>query len=29
MDVITGSDFEVVDTSSLMIDPNSGQAKQP
>jgi hypothetical protein len=29
MDVITGSDFEVVDTSSLMIDPNSGQANQP
>ena len=28
-DGITGSDFEVVDTSSLMIDPNSGQAKQP
>lgn len=28
-DGITGSDFEVVDVSSLMIDPNSGQAKQP
>jgi hypothetical protein len=25
---ITGSDFEAVDVSSLMIDPNSGQAKQ-
>lgn len=29
MDVIEGSDFEVVDTSSLMIDPDSGQASQP
>lgn len=29
MDVITGADFEVVDTSSLMIDPDSGQAAQP
>ena len=29
MDVITGANFEVVDVSSLMIDPNSGQAKQP
>jgi len=28
-DGITGSDFEVVDVSSLLIDPNSGQAKQP
>lgn len=28
-DIITGSDFEVVDTSSLMIDSNSGQAAQP
>jgi hypothetical protein len=28
-DGITGSNFEVVDTSSLMIDPNSGQAAQP
>jgi hypothetical protein len=27
-DIITGSDFEVVDVSSLMIDPNSGQAAQ-
>jgi len=26
---VHGSDFEVVDVSSLMIDPNSGQAKQP
>ncbi len=26
---IHGSDFEVVDESSLMIDPNSGQARQP
>jgi hypothetical protein len=25
---ITGSDFEAVDVSSLMIDPNSGQARQ-
>lgn len=29
MDVITGADFEVVDVSSLMINPNSGQAAQP
>lgn len=29
IDVITGADFEVVDSSSLMIDPNSGQAVQP
>lgn len=29
MDVVTGSDFEVVDVSSLMIDPDSGQAAQP
>ncbi|MCA9953494.1 MAG: hypothetical protein H6657_20715 [Ardenticatenaceae bacterium] len=28
-DGITGANFEVVDTSSLMIDPNSGQAAQP
>jgi hypothetical protein len=28
-DGITGSAFEVVDVSSLMIDPNSGQAKRP
>jgi hypothetical protein len=26
---IHGSDFEAVDTSSLMIDPDSGQARQP
>lgn len=29
MDVITGADFEVVDVSSLMVNPNSGQAAQP
>ncbi|MCP4422343.1 MAG: hypothetical protein GY805_37520 [Chloroflexi bacterium] len=29
LDVVTGSDFEVVDTSSLIIDPDSGQAVQP
>lgn len=29
LDVITGNDFEVVDVSSLMIDPDSGQALQP
>jgi len=29
MDVVTGADFEVVDVSSLMIDPDSGQATQP
>ena len=29
MDVITGADFEVVDTSSLLLDPNSGEAAQP
>jgi hypothetical protein len=28
IDGVHGSDFEVVDVSSLMIDPNSGQAKQ-
>lgn len=28
-DDITGADFEVVDASSLMIDPDSGQARQP
>lgn len=27
MDVVVGTDFEAVDESSLMIDPNSGQAK--
>lgn len=26
---ITGADFEVVDTASLIIDPDSGQARQP
>lgn len=26
---VTGADFEVVDVSSLMIDPDSGQARQP
>ena len=29
MDVVIGSDFEAVDVSSLMIDPDSGQAAQP
>jgi hypothetical protein len=29
LDDITGNDFEAVDESSLMIDPNSGQARQP
>ncbi|VAW31236.1 hypothetical protein MNBD_CHLOROFLEXI01-5372, partial [hydrothermal vent metagenome] len=29
LDVVIGMDFEVVDVSSLMIDPNSGQAAQP
>ena len=29
LDDVTGNDFEVVDTSSLIIDPNSGQANQP
>lgn len=29
MDVITGAAFEVVDTSSMIIDPDSGQAAQP
>ena len=27
LDVIQGSDFEAVDESSLMMDPNSGQAR--
>ena len=27
MDDITGADFEAVDTSGLMIDPNSGQSR--
>ena len=29
LDDITGNDFEAVDESSLMVDPNSGQAHQP
>jgi hypothetical protein len=29
LDNITGNDFEAVDESSLMVDPNSGQAYQP
>lgn len=29
LDVVVGNDFEVIDTSSLMIDPDSGQANQP
>ncbi len=29
MDVVSGADFEVVDASALMIEPNSGQALQP
>jgi len=29
IDVVQGSDFEVVDVSSLLIDPDSGQAAQP
>lgn len=28
LDVVTGDDFEAVDESSLMVDPNSGQAAQ-
>ena len=28
-DMVQGADFEAIDTSSLMIDPNSGQARQP
>jgi hypothetical protein len=28
LDELTGDDFEAVDTSALMIDPNSGQARQ-
>ena len=28
LDVVTGSDFEAVDVSSLMVDPNSGQTLQ-
>ena len=29
LDAVSGADFEVVDVSSLMIDPDSGQAAQP
>jgi hypothetical protein len=29
LDVVTGADFEVVDVSGLMLDPDSGQAWQP
>lgn len=29
LDVLTGDDFEVVDTSILIIDPDSAQARQP
>jgi hypothetical protein len=29
MDVITGADFEAVDVSSLMLDPDSGQVRSP
>lgn len=29
LDVLTGNDFEAVDTSSLMVGPNSGQANLP
>lgn len=29
LDIIMGSDFEAVDTSGLMIQPNSGEARQP
>ncbi len=29
LDVIKGSDFEAVNVSGLMVDPNSGQARQP
>jgi hypothetical protein len=29
LDVLTGDNFEAVDESGLMIDPNSGQAVQP
>jgi len=29
MDIVRGSDFEVVDVSGWMIDPDSGQASQP
>jgi hypothetical protein len=29
LDVVSGSDFEAVDVSSLMLDPNSGQVRPP
>jgi hypothetical protein len=29
LDVLTGNDFEAVDPSGLMLDPNSAQARQP
>ena len=29
LDVLTGNDFETVDTSGLMVDPNSGEARLP
>lgn len=29
LDAVSGADFEVVDVSSLMFDPDSGQAAQP
>jgi hypothetical protein len=29
MDAVSGSDFEVVDVSALLVDPDSGQAKRP
>jgi hypothetical protein len=29
MDIVSGSDFEVVDVSGLMVNPDSGQALQP
>jgi hypothetical protein len=29
LDIITGDDFEAVDVSGLMVDPNSGQAVLP
>ncbi len=29
LDVVTGNDFEAVDTSVLIVDPDSGQVTQP
>jgi hypothetical protein len=29
LDVVTGADFEAVDTSGLMLDPDSGQVRPP